>query len=181
MAHREQQEFFAFVRATYPSAFRDVLALDCGSLDVNGCLRPLFDRSTYVGVDRIAGPNVDLVGRITELDFIDGAFDTIVSAEMLEHDEEWAASLRTMYRLLRSGGLLALSMATTGRAEHGTASTPHRGSQANGGVWGAAPDYYRNLTVDDLREALDLDKGFAVWSVQIEEGHHDLYFWGLKV
>lgn len=38
------------------------IVVDVGSYDVNGTLRPAIpDRWTYIGVDRIAGPNVDAV------------------------------------------------------------------------------------------------------------------------
>lgn len=155
--------------------FEGVRVLDCGSLDVNGSLRELFtDCREYIGVDLKPGKGVDVVSPIHSLNLQNGSFEVVVSAEMLEHDEHWEYSLRRMYDLLRPGGLLALSMAGEGRLEHGTASVPDEGE-----IWGSSPDYYRNLTPQDLEAAF----ADATWeSFQVRENYaaHDLYFWGIK-
>lgn len=181
MAHAAQQAFFARVRAEVPSAFTRVKVLDCGSLDVNGTLRDFFTReSIYVGVDLRPGRNVDIVGRVDDLTaFPDGYFDTVVSAEMLEHDEFWPLSLRMMYRLLRPGGLLAFSCAAPGRAEHGTRTVPDPAGGYDG-LWGTSPDYYRPLNFADVTQVFRVEDEFIQWWMELEETHHDLYCWGLK-
>lgn len=180
MAHPDQRQFFESVKATHPQAFQGVVALDCGSLDVNGSLKDLFDaESSYVGVDIRPGAGVDVRAFIHELPWPEGAFDTIVSAEMLEHDEYWNLSLIKMYQLLRVGGLLALSMATTGRAEHGTRRYPDTGTCGDG-IWGTSQTYYRNLTLEDLEGVFVVDRQFSMWCAETNQRHCDLYFWGIK-
>lgn len=180
MAHSAQRAFFETTRRMFPASFRDRVVLDCGSLDVNGSLAEFFIDSVYVGVDVRHGPNVTLAARLHEIPFLPRSFDVVVSAEMLEHDEHWKQSLGQMYRVLRDGGLMALSMATTGRAEHGTRQHPDTGESVPDGIWGTSPDYYRNVTADDLAEVFELDAQFQLWAIEINPEHHDLYFWGLK-
>lgn len=177
MAHREQRAFFATVRRRFPWAFRRVRVLDCGSLDINGTLKPLFTNSRYVGVDIRPGANVDLVSRVHDVDLPDGSFDTVVSAEMLEHDEYWCRSLQRMYRLLKRGGLLVVSAAGTGRAEHGTETNPDADA-----IYGTSPMYYRNLTPKDLKVAFgaQLMRRFSFCRVRENGRHADLYFYGVK-
>lgn len=177
MAHRQQREFFERVRAKFPRAFDGVKVLDCGSLDINGTLRDLFTNSDYIGVDIRAGTNVDLVSPVHLLALPDGSFDTVVSAEMLEHDEHWAASIRRMTELLKSGGLLALSAAGKGREEHGTARAP-----GIHGLYGTSAHYYRNLVPADVLSVFNgtMDTTFSDWRIGREKAHHDLYFYGVR-
>ena len=42
-----------------------------------------------------------------------------------------------------------------------------------------ASEYYRNLTADDFRDALDLDALFSDYHFSTNDRSHDLYFWGL--
>lgn len=177
MSHAAQRAFFASVKERFPAAFAGVRALDCGSFDVNGSLKTLFVDSEYIGVDMRAGRNVNVVSKVHDLGFAfaPGSFQTVVSAEMLEHDEHWRESLLTMLRLLLPGGLLALSMAGTGRPEHGTASVPDDGE-----VWGTTPDYYRPLDAADLRSVFNVELAFGDWAITENAVAHDLYFWGVK-
>jgi SAM-dependent methyltransferase len=178
MAHQAQQDFCARIKARFPAYFTGTTVLDCGSLDINGSNRPLFSGGKYTGVDLGPGRNVDLVSAIHNLKLADGAFDVIVSTECFEHDPHYAASLRNMVRMLRPGGLLFFSCATTGRPEHGTRRA-HPGSSpltANRHGW---QDYYRNLTEEDVRAAIDL-AAFASYEFTANDTDKDLYFWGVK-
>lgn len=183
MAHKEQRDFFEIVRASMPHLFHGVRALDCGSLDVNGSLRDLFDDTTnYIGVDVRAGRNVHLVSVVHQLPLADGWFDTVVSAEMLEHDPYWDLSLRKMHQLLRVGGLLVISTATHGREEHGTDRIPDivDGQPRN---WSANDqNHYRNIDESDVRNAFlgTFEEKFRSYGFGVNEEHHDLYFWGIK-
>jgi SAM-dependent methyltransferase len=189
MAHPEQRAFFERVKYLHPWSFKDVRVLDCGSLNVNGTLRDLFTGGTYTGVDVVAGRDVDIVCKVHEfgrlkpesMDVVFDQYDTIVSAEMLEHDPHWRLSLKRMYELLKPGGLLAISCAGPGRPEHGTPRTT--GPDA---VWTdpANPDYYRNISTGDIAEALGLKpRGgpFKWWELSGRETWpQDTYFWGMK-
>jgi SAM-dependent methyltransferase len=176
MAHPQQRAFFERVKKQHREFFSWWhRVLDCGSLDINGNNKSLFPTTYfYLGVDVVGGPNVDMVERISTLTFRDNFFGVVISSEMLEHDIEWEQSLRNMFRMLRSGGLLTFTCATYGRPEHGTARTTPQ--DAPGLPW---PDYYRNLGEQDIRQALDMSK-FKEFAFQIEHETHDLYFWGIK-
>jgi SAM-dependent methyltransferase len=91
--------------------------LEVGSLDVNGSVRRHF-AGDYVGVDMRDGPGVDIVGTADALPFPDGAFDVVVSTEMLEHDPSPWLSLAEMRRVLRPGGHLLLTTRGNGFGEH---------------------------------------------------------------
>ena len=172
MAHIQQQAFCERVRERYPEHFRHVNVLDIGSLDINGNNRWLFDQTKYVGVDLVAGKNVDIVCPAHELDFEPESFDTIISTECLEHDQHWNNTIAHALELLKPGGLLVLTCATTGRPEHGTSKNSPADSPAT-------PEYYRNLTESDFKEALDLEK-FEEFEFELYDGPHDLRFVGLK-
>lgn len=91
--------------------------LEVGSLDVNGSVRSLFS-GAYLGLDMREGPGVDIVGTADRLPFSDGAFDVVVSTEMLEHDPAPWLSLAEMGRVLRKGGHLLLTTRGNGFGEH---------------------------------------------------------------
>lgn len=84
--------------------------LDVGALDVNGCVRHMFDGG-YVAVDMRPGPNVDHVCNAHHLCdlFEEGQFDAVVCCEMLEHDDEFWTSMRQMARVLKPGGRMILT------------------------------------------------------------------------
>ena len=41
-------------------------------------------------------------------------------------------------------------------------------------------DYYRNLTIEDVKEVLDLDNIFSNWDSYYQTKSKDLYFVGIK-
>ena len=182
MAHDAQRAFFRRVRAQFPEHFRGVRVLDCGSLNVNGSLREFFDECAYIGIDIRAGRDVDHVTLVHEYR-PPHPFDTVVSSEMLEHDEHWEESLQAMLRALRPGGLLALSCAGPDRPEHGTTHAPDTiGGPQGDGLWGTSPDYYRTISFWDLNIAFrSLRRQFASWGYESHGSPvHDTYFWVIK-
>lgn len=97
--------------------------LEIGSYDVNGSVKPIFvtaGTATYVGVDVVAGPGVDVIAPAKSLPFDDASFDTIVSTEMLEHDATFWLSLAEMKRVLRPAGHLLLTARGNGFPYHGS-------------------------------------------------------------
>jgi SAM-dependent methyltransferase len=180
MAHKEQKQFCKAVQAVHPDYFRKVSVLDVGSLDINGNNRYLFSRCKYYGIDICSGKNVDEVisaynfymNEHTESFTSGKSFDTIISTEMLEHDREWYKSLQAMYELLRPGGLLVITCATTGRAEHGTTLEDPKCSPATN-------DYYKNLEIADIQYALTPTM-FCEYYICEDHRNHDLFFYGIK-
>jgi SAM-dependent methyltransferase len=178
MAHKSQIEFCKQVKIQLPTYFNNVDVLDAGSLDINGANRSLFVNSRYIGVDMVAGLNVDVVSPVHLLAYPDGSFDTVISTEMFEHDKYYRESFRNLYRMLKRGGLLLFTCATTGRREHGTRRRKpedNPSSQLKGFA-----DYYKNLTADDFYSIMEFEDAFDRRKFIIDINHHDLYFWGLK-
>jgi SAM-dependent methyltransferase len=140
-------------------------------LDINGNNRYLFEDCHYLGVDLGEGENVDIVSPAHQVKFPDESFEVIISTECFEHDQFYVKTLWNAVRMLKRGGLLLFTCATTGRPEHGTTRTSPKDSPFTN-------DYYRNITEDDVKNALILDKEFSSHFL----GTHklDLRFWGVK-
>lgn len=181
MAHPEQKAFCEKVKALYPSYFDGKRVLDVGSLDVNGNNRFLYTNSEHIGIDVGPGNNVDIVCVAHEYNEPDGSFSAIISTECFEHDMHYEKSLQNIVRLLASDGMFVFTCATTGRPEHGT-------RRSDGGV--NAPllplqgedwaDYYKNITEEDVRAAIDVDGTFKEYQFEVNPVAHDLYFYGIK-
>lgn len=108
----------AWVEATVERlALRDAHVLDVGSRDMNGSCRAIF-RGPYVGLDRIAGPNVDIVASACSIPFPDASCDVVVSTEMLEHDDMFFYSAYDMGRVLKVGGYMLLTARGNGFPIH---------------------------------------------------------------
>ena len=178
MAHKEQQDFCNEVKKRYPDYFDGVTAIDIGSLDVNGNNRGLFTNSEYVGLDIAEGKNVDVVS-IAHKWKSPRKFDTVLSTEALEHDMHYDKTLRRMAGLTKSGGLMFFTAATTGREEHGTIAK-HTWTSPNTTKIPKWQNYYKNLTEDDIRAAIEVDKLFSIYEFQINQNSNDIYFWGIK-
>ena len=183
MAHPAQQNFFQRVKDLHPKYFSDVKILDIGSLDINGNIKHLFSHPYYyVGVDLSHGNNVDVVcpGHLYDSGF---KFDVVTSAECFEHDMYYARTIQNMVRLLKSGGLMIFTCASTGRPEHGTLRTNPDDAPFLKDIDEKWSNYYKNLTEDDIRAVIDVNNIFT--SYQFIEDYcgnigNDLYFWGIK-
>lgn len=170
MAHPAQKQFFFSVKEKHPQHFDKIKVIDCGSLDVNGSTRELFTNSEYLGVDIAAGKNVDRVSQIKDLEYKE-EFDTVISGEMLEHDETWEQSLKKMFDMCKKGGLIVITAAGKDRPEHGTTKT--------GTQWGTSPDYYMNIEEEHLNKALP-KKLFKEYNVEYNAVDKDIYFYAIK-
>lgn len=90
--------------------------LDVGSLNVNGCVRDLFD--DYTGLDMRAGPNVDVVANAHQIPFPDATFANVLCLETLEHDDAFWLTVKEMARVLAPGGTLAVTVPGIGFPKH---------------------------------------------------------------
>ncbi|MEM4067457.1 MAG: class I SAM-dependent methyltransferase [Candidatus Micrarchaeaceae archaeon] len=97
--------------------------IEVGSQDVNGTVRPLIMKyrpREYIGVDMVAGKNVDLVvdaSRLTQ-EFGERSFDVVISTEMLEHVRDWRSVIHNLKAVLKEGGLLIISTRSKGFGYH---------------------------------------------------------------
>lgn len=100
--------------------------LEVGSRNVNGSVREVLEIST--GVDFIDGPGVDVVCDVNALidRFGAGSFDCVVSADALEHMEDWDAALVNMWGVLKPEGYFLLTMANPKKGRHGYPHDYHR-------------------------------------------------------
>ena len=80
--------------------------VDVGSLDVNGTYKDLMPRAwKYIGVDIIAGKNVDVVmSDPYKLPFDDNSINIVISGQCLEHVERPWLLVKEMFRVLDPGG-----------------------------------------------------------------------------
>lgn len=176
MAHREQFEFVQRVQSLFPERFTSQRVLEVGSLDINGSVRSFFSNCDYIGIDIAFGKGVDLVSEGQNYDAPDASFDVVISCEAMEHNPYWKETMANMIRLARPGGLVIMSCATLGRAEHGTAaSDPESSPFTVGKGW----NYYRNLTPADLRKIPNLNM-LSKWGHASNWDSFDLYFAGIK-
>lgn len=149
--HPTVLDFTKRVVKTYDLNVSGARTLIVGSLDVNGSVRPYFDKTKITGVDLFEGEGVDLVidaHRLLDIESIDAIFgnqqdnsleffDTIVCTEMLEHDDEFWTTLDNIGWLLRSDGYLILTARGASRGKEGF--------QYGESMWEHAypDDYYR--------------------------------------
>jgi len=174
MSHPSQQEFCESVKKRFPEYFKGKSVLDVGSLDINGCNRPLFEDCRYIGIDICAGKNVDVNAHLCDW-ITDKTFDVIISTEALEHDSRYWGTLQKMVNLLKSDGLLVLTCAAGNRKEHGTTKNkPEDSPKTN--------DWYMNMSISLILTCFGGDgifRNIFRW-FEIKENETDLYFWGIK-
>ena len=188
MAHKEQWVFCGQVKGLHPEYFENKKVLDIGSFDVNGNEEFLFKNCDFTGLDIGEGEGVDVVCPAQDYYEPDETFDTIISCECWEHNPFYKESIQNAVRMLKSGGLFFFTCATTGRPVHGVSYLEEQCSKQYDN-WKTLPnverenwdnDYYKNVTEDDVREAIDVDNIFSSYEFDVEENHCDLFFWGIK-
>jgi SAM-dependent methyltransferase len=182
MAHQSQRDYFFKIKNKFPNLFRNQKVLDVGSLDINGNNRMFFDNCEYYGLDVAPGPNVDIICYVHEHKALDGEYGAIISGSCFEHDRFYKDSLKQIVRMLKPGGIFLCSVPTTGYPEHGT----RRIKPEDAPLLTSNPDwedYYKNLTEDDIREAIDVDAIFSEYKFEIcyqVDNYNDLFFYGIK-
>ncbi len=137
--HEANRVFWRRLKRDYPQYCDDPAkrVIEFGSYNINGTIRDYFAARDYTGVDKNAGPLVDLVSLAHEVTFPGETFDVVASASMLEHDPHWELSILRMVDLLKPDGLLAL---TWGGALNGPHCSPDEFFPLRAGVVLAALD-----------------------------------------
>jgi SAM-dependent methyltransferase len=91
---------------------------DFGSQSVNGSYRELFSHPQwkYVGIDMVAGPNVDIV--LTDpydwRQIPSASYDVVISGQTFEHVEYMWLSILEIERVLKPWGLVCLIAPSSG-------------------------------------------------------------------
>jgi hypothetical protein len=159
-------EAWDFVRRATRVWSRPRAVVELGSRDLgNGSVRGLFpDAESYVGVDVVPGPSVDVVADAgtwrPEPFFL--VPDLVVCCELLEHTAAGPAILANAHGMLRPGGRLVLTAASTGRAPH---------SALDGGPLREG-EYYQNVDPDELLCWL---RPFTVEAFEVHPERGDVY------
>lgn len=147
----------------HPAHGLDVV--EFGGLDVNGNVRHLFKEArSYVCVDIVSGPGVDVVAPFEEWAFEQptGSADLVVSLEVLEHAARWGQMIAGAQHILRPGGRFVGTCATVNRAPH----------SAWGDPWPHPDEHYTNVSPQDLSSAfLPL---FADFTINVTRGAMDI-------
>jgi SAM-dependent methyltransferase len=85
----------------------DVIDVGCGSRPYEHLFSPYARR--YVGVDVVAHPGADVVGRGEDLPIDDESFDCLLCSQVLEHSDDPSRVISEAWRVLRPGGLALMS------------------------------------------------------------------------
>ena len=88
--------------------------LDVGSYDVNGTLKPIFEKGIYTGLDMESGPNVDVVSDAHNIPFDNEHFDIVTSSSCFEHDDMFWVTFLEMCRVVKPGGYLYVQAPSNG-------------------------------------------------------------------
>lgn len=177
MAHFQQLRFVELAARQITSDWTGLSVLEIGAYSVNGSVRPFFQGSHYVGVDLVAGADVDLIASGDTVALPDASVDLAISCECFEHNPLWLETFINMHRMTKAGGIVLVTCASRGRLEHGTArTTPHESPGTTSVGW----NYYRNLNRSDFERHLNLDEMFGVHAFFRNEVSKDLYFVGRK-
>lgn len=137
--------------------------VELGGRDVNGSVRDLFAGASYLTVDIVDGPGVDVVADCCTWR-ADSTFAAVVCCEVFEHESRWCELCATAYSVLEDGGVAILTMAGPGREPH---------SAVDGGPLRAG-EFYGNVSADELAVALTA-AGFAKVAVDGESQYGDTY------
>ena len=97
--------------------------LDVGSLRVGkqAAYADLItsDNWTYVGLDVVSGPNVDIVAdSLYGYPFLDNNFDIIICGQVLEHVRDPIPFMAELFRVLKIGGRLCIIAPSAGYEHH---------------------------------------------------------------
>ena len=85
-----------------------------GSLQVQGQedfadMRPFFPNKEYVGCDMRAGPGVDRIVNLHNMEILSESVGTILILDTLEHVEDLRSALDEVYRVLKPDGIVVVT------------------------------------------------------------------------
>lgn len=175
MAHIQQFRFVNFIKEMLPEFFNEKKVLEIGSLNINGGVRDFFSDCKYIGIDVSVGADVDVVCNGEDFHGKANSFDVVISCECMEHNPSYEKTFLNMIRLLATNGLMVMTCATFGRAQHGTSISEPSSSPLTVNL---GQDYYRNLIKSDF-DIVIFERFFADYFFVTDNSSSDLYFVGV--
>lgn len=142
--------------------------LEFGSLNINGSVRDCFPRAKYLGVDRVPGPDVDVVADAACYRSMT-RYDVVVCCEVLEHTPQINGVCRSAAFNLKSRGFFIVTCAGPGRPPH---------SAVDGGTV-RVDEYYANVDPAELRAACE-NAGLVVLRCEHHPDRGDVYVLAVK-
>jgi SAM-dependent methyltransferase len=114
--HQSAMRFGRLFFDIYCADVKEGVVVDIGSQDVNGSLKQVCPPGLkYVGVDYVAGNNVDIVlDDPYRLPLDDGSVDAVVCSSCFEHSELFWLLFLEILRILKPGGLFYLNVPSNG-------------------------------------------------------------------
>jgi len=148
-----------------PEEVRGKRAIDIGSYDTNGSLRPLVESyypAEYIGVDIAEGPGVDMICKAEDIldRFGKESFDIVISTELLEHIWDWRKVVRNIKNICKEGGIILITTRSYGHPYHGH---PHD-------FWRYELEDMKHIFSDCLIEKLEKDPAKGVF-IKAEKTH----------
>ncbi|MEU4543739.1 class I SAM-dependent methyltransferase [Nonomuraea dietziae] len=143
----------------------DVVAFDMDQSELDG-VKSMFAAMEETG--EAAGTGETVQGTALDMPFEDNSFDRVIAAEVLEHIHEDTAAMREILRVLKPGGLAAVTV---------PAFLPERISWALSEDYHTAPGgHIRIYTLAELKAKLKAT-GFKVGPHHFAHGLHAPYWW----
>lgn len=176
MAHVQQFFYVNAIKQFLPEFFEGSKVLEIGSLNLNGSIRQFFKGCDYTGLDIGEGRDVDVVCPGEHYGAPADSFDMVVSCEAMEHNPGWKATWLNMLRMVKPGGLVIMTCATTGRRQHGTEEFLPGDSPL---TVEKKQNYYRNLMAEDFSALSPMNAWFAAHGFHTDHACQDLYCFGL--
>lgn len=140
-----------------------ISVIEIGSRDINGSVRPHFPIASWIGIDCVDGPSVDVVADAVKY-LPSQTADRVICCEVFEHTAEWRQIILRAYYWLKPGGTFIITCAGVGREPH---------SAIDGEILRAG-ESYENVSEQQMSEALRF-AGFESIEVSGNEHWHDTY------
>lgn len=178
MAHIQQQIFVESILSLLKNSKVKIdSVLEFGSYDNNGSVRKFLNScDTYLGIDIVSGPGVDLVYDGINLN-LDSNYSLCISCEVFEHDINWVNTFKNMINYSKEDGYVLFTCASKGRVEHGTPRSVSNIKSLGHEVFSS---YYKNLNAKDFEENFELNLIFKKYFFYYHKKSKDLYFFGAK-
>ena len=141
----------------------EMIVVELGSRNTSGRgIRQFFKGTQYVGIDAVAGPDVDMVVNAATVR-LSKPVDLVLCCELLEHTPYWREILNNAFLMLKPGGRLVVTCAGPWRAVHGVNNDdPDQ------------PGWYGNGPISALSRVMEAQGWGDIWVREVEHASTEL-------